>query len=286
MKVWIIIVFIVISIFASTEIQSLWRNSDNLFNNNILESQEIETQIRPNTVVSFSNNSKYLFITLKTYDENFARKITMFGLTTWINGNGRKQKNAGIIFPIEQKDPSVFREAIKNSEEKENSVCEIAKSFSNRVGMHFGDSAIKYMPTYFAKENGVNCVLGCENSLFFYWFAIPLSGFDEEIFPFRYKKNISELMIGLELGKSQMKPLHNMQKDFGFNQNGGRGGGRRSMGGGSKMGNARKTGGPGQHQGPPPDKSGMGKLSENDMKGANGVEAFSTWIKVKLANNE
>ena len=45
-------------------------------------------------------DTNYLYVLVKTHDENAKRSIISSGLTVWIDANGKKKKNFGITYPI------------------------------------------------------------------------------------------------------------------------------------------------------------------------------------------
>lgn len=260
-KILLILFTTSLSIIANT-INSKWINEIIVIDGDNSECKGSEVLIAPGTFVGIMNNNEKLYFSLRTNNKELARKISLFGLTTWVNSDDKKRKETGIVYPIKQADPRKAKtEFLKNS-----SNCDIIANVSNRIGINFNVEGIKYMPLAFIKEKKLECAIGCHNSLFTLELAIPLSNYDKEILPFNLESKNESIRISLETGVVKFESSHNYKKQVITESRKGKGGSRPSGKGGGGRNRATSN-----------------FLNENVKTEM--LKPYSIWIKVVLAKN-
>lgn len=50
------------------------------------------------TTYGIYNDDQYVYLLLKTYDSELIKKADDFGISVWVDGNGKKSKNLGIVY--------------------------------------------------------------------------------------------------------------------------------------------------------------------------------------------
>lgn len=283
-RIAFILFFSMVSCSMSNTIISSWVSREIIVDGNNSEWQENELMVSSGTFVSVANDNDNLFISLRTNNERLAHKISLFGLTLWINHNGKKKRTSAFCYPIEQKESLNMLKNIKSERDKMPSVCDLIGYTSNRAGINYGDDNIKYMPLTFLEKQHIKPAVGCENSLFTYEIKIPLKNYDKEILPFRIDKNSNEIRLCFESGSLDMNNMKTGErsgngssmsmhsKGGGGRPGGGKGGGGGGRAGGSMKGGLRESGGP--------TNNSTGNMKSSLMTNSN------IWIKVELAKNE
>tara|TARA_R110000868_G_scaffold161762_1_gene392633 strand:+ start:1321 stop:1977 length:657 start_codon:yes stop_codon:yes gene_type:complete len=69
------------------------------------------------TTYGIYNDDQYVYLLLKTYDSELIKKSDDFGITVWVDGNGAKSKNLGIVYTNAAKRELNKRKSKYNSED-------------------------------------------------------------------------------------------------------------------------------------------------------------------------
>lgn len=266
----------------SNTIESSWAGNDIIINGNNGEWLENEQMVSPGTFVSVANNNDYVFVSLRTNNEQLAHKLSLLGLTLWISPDGKKKKENGLIYPIKQKNPREIIKSIKNDKTGKPTSCDIIEFVGNRAGIHYDNDNVKFMPLNFLNKQYLKVAVGCENSSFTYELKIPIKNYDKEILPFKIDKNTKDIRICFKSGALNTDGMQKQSigSNHGINMSS-KGGGR--SGGGGK-GGGRRAG------------AGMKGVSAGSRKSVNNsnstgniktqmMSPFSIWLKVVLAED-
>lgn len=256
----------------ASSITSHWVDGKVTIDGDNREWQDKELFVGSGIFISVANNDDNIFVSLRTNNEQLAQKFSLFGLTLWINNKGKKKKNSGILYPIEQKNP---REIIKHIKtERNTTTCDVLGFTANRAGINYGDGNLKYMPINYLSAHKLETAVGCENALFTYELKIPLHSYDKDIIPFRVNKNTEEIRICFQSGSLDVKQGQSGYENPGMRM-AAKGGGGGRPGGGKRAGGGMKGGAGRNHE--TVNKTGNNFKSQM-------MSPFSFWLKVKLAD--
>jgi len=192
---------------------------------------------------SITHDDRNLYIDIIPGDENLARKILMFGMTTWIDPAAKKKKDMGVVFPIaetrenaprggngddmdnkgatrgEDRDRSAEMEKMLNKKNERLALLGFTKGGSREV------IELMYSTEY-------RSLIFLEDERLQIQMQLPL----ESISPDLVDGSLDKLSIGFETGYLEMSQQR-QQASMGRKPGGGRGGGMGGPpGGGNRSG--------------------------------------------------
>lgn len=230
------------------------------------------------TICSDENN---LYIRLKTSDDMVKRKIGHFGLTVWMDPNGKKKKKLGLRFPtgveakerIDKMKPPGDYQSMTSAERAEFQQ-EVNKALLGDLEILelLGLADDPLTSTRSGITNGLKVAIAAdENGSYVYEALIPFKSFRLS------KASISTLGIGFETGKYVPPPSKAPAGGAGGGGGGGYGGGGGGYGGGG-YGGGYGGGGYGGGYG------GGGGRQYQGSRGSSSPMASSTsmWVSLKL----
>jgi len=77
---------------------------------------EMVYDIKSGILAGISNDNRYLYVVMKISSPVLKQKILMTGLTLWIDPSGKKKKDKGLVFPMQQ--APGMKQAMRNPENK------------------------------------------------------------------------------------------------------------------------------------------------------------------------
>ena len=198
------------------------------------------------TICSDNNN---LYIRLKTKDEMVRQKIAWFGLTVWLDPNGKKKRKLGLHFPsgVESKERLDELKATDdqrkdmNANQREQFRKDLNKSMISDLEVLelIGLADKPLTSTRSGITNGIKVAIAAqEDESYVYESIIPFKSFRLS------KANIDEMLIGFETGKYVPPPVKNSNPSSGMGSgmSGGMGGSGMGGGGGMRGGGYRAGG--------------------------------------------
>jgi hypothetical protein len=100
---------------------------------------QMQFEVKSNFLVLFTNDEKNLYVDLVLSDKAAIQKVMRFGLTTWLNPEGKHKKGMGIQFPVapdENGQPSYSRE--KGGDRKEMMMAMMDRKNQEMLLLGFG----------------------------------------------------------------------------------------------------------------------------------------------------
>ena len=226
------------------------------FNQNILEDQKI--------VVGMANDENNLYLMFRGNDERMARRIRMMGVTVWLNKEGKKKKDSGILYTGSTDLHVSYRPEINSSNPRNQQMEKRMKRMMERQREKLPQPG---MIMIIQGENrnerneysleGPAAGSAYENGVFCYEFKIPI--------PMSTGSN-NEVKLGLELAGISDKDRKAMMREMG---------GMRGAGGRSGGGMGGRPGGMGGRPG--------GMRGGERPSGGTGFEEEEMWFTVVLA---
>ena len=232
-------------------------------NQNILEDQNI--------VVGMANDENNLYLMFRGNDERMARRIRMMGVTVWLNKEGKKKKDFGILYTGSTDLHVSYRPDIKSSDPRNQQMDErMQRMMARRREKLPKPGMIMIIQGEDRSERNEYSLEGpaagsdYENGVFCYEFKIPI--------PISTVSG-NEVKLGLELGGISDEDRKAMMQEMGgMRGEGGRPGGRM---GGRPGGMGGRPGGMGGRPG--------GMRGGERPAGGFGFEKQEMWFTVVLA---
>lgn len=272
-RLFLFILFINISSF-SNKIESSWADKEIIIDGDNSEWLQNEIIVLPGTFVSVSHDEQFIYFSLRTNNEPLAHKFSLLGLTIWINHDGKRKKENGLLFPIRQKNPRGIMKNLKQENGNKPSSCEIIENSANRAGVYYSNEDIKFMPLTFLSQHSLKSAVGCENSLFTYELKIPRKNYDNDILPFKIGEKDQEIRICFESGSLDMNDIKGINKSST----------NATMARPTKGGGGRPGGGKGRAGGGGMKKAGGNMNSNSGNMNSKFMNPVSFWIKVNIDN--
>ena len=235
-------------------------------NQNILEDQNI--------VVGMANDENNLYLMFRGNDERMARRIGMMGVTVWLNKEGKKKKDFGILYTGSTDLHVSYRPEVRPSDSRNQQMDNRMQQMMEKRRENLPKPGMimiiqgedKSERNEYALE-GPAAGSAYENGVFCYEFKLPI--------PINIESG-GEIKLGLELGGMSDEDRKAMMQEMG----GMRGAGGRSGGGmggrtGGGMG-GRRGGGMGGRPG--------GMQGGQGPAGGSGLEKQEMWFTVVLAD--
>ncbi|CAN5189594.1 hypothetical protein BH09BAC3_BH09BAC3_01850 [soil metagenome] len=191
------------------------------------------------TICSDNNN---LYIRMRTNDEMVRQKIAWFGLTVWLDPNGKKKRKLGLHFPsgVESKERLDKLRATEdsrkdmNANQRDQFKKDINKSMISDLEVLelIGLADKPLTSTRSGITNGIKVAIAAqEDGSYVYESVIPFKSFRLS------KVSLDEMLIGFETGKYVPPPVKNSNPSSGMGSGMGMGGG--GMGSGMQGGGYR-----------------------------------------------
>lgn len=206
-------------------------------------------QLENGAVIAAANDNTHLYLCITIADPRIARQIMQYGSTLWINGEGKRKKEAGFIYPA----PMTFDPAIVLHEsERAPSLENLSELVESRCGINLEESP-RYFPFRYAAEVGVEAALSVEDNALVYELRIPHRSESPLLAPFAVPHDSHEIRLTVETGVPEVKQPRETPPppslSMGSGGKGGRGGGG-GKGGRSGGGKGGRGGGSSQQSAP------------------------------------
>lgn len=220
-----------------------------------------------NVAFGVVNDSRYLYLMIRSTDQRLARRIQLLGMSVWLDPKGKKKKDFGVRYSCSESLSQSFQQLGGSPGDMPPQLEETILSQPRQEPgtiIVVNDGFEKTIP-----ENhldGVTAGSGESNGIFTYEFRLPLPETAGEAGKGRRKRG-ERIGLGFELGSITLEMRQQMMQKMG--------GGRGGMGGGMGGGRGGMGGGMGGGRG------GMG--GGRSGRGGGIPEEKEIWVKITLA---
>ncbi len=249
-----IILFILSSCGSNISYQSLWtKNSIEIDGDYEEWTGTLQYIENSNIGYGIQNDDQNLYVCLVSNNQRFNRDIFMKGLTVWFDIKGKKNKHAGIKFPVGIP-PQLRRNMMRNKNENNSNI-----NFYQTEFEFFTNKKEKTILPVYNNDKNIELKLNRRDKSFVYEIKIPFTTLG--------KNENDNISVGLELGKFDKPNLQNNARSGGMGKSGagGRSGGR----------NGGRSGG------------GRGGMTKGNRPGNQQAQTtFEKWIKIDIAKDQ
>jgi hypothetical protein len=235
--------------------------------------------------IGFSNDGRYLYVYVSTWNQRMQRQILMNGLTVWFDATGGKSETFGVNYPMKRSMPATREMSRDTSAETPR---DMRNMLGNLLSEARGELAIvgsggEPVASLSATDSGstdVEAMIDIANRTLIYELKLPLARTDGT--PYAINAEPGKIIgIGFKVGTRELGEMRRGEgapsEGTGGRHGGGEGGFPGGGGGEGGFHGGGGGGGGGFHGG-----GGGGEMGGRG-EGPGGAQPFELWTKVRLA---